>query len=609
MHPLHFAIARDFNIQTLPFARSRVGKLVNVMSLRKGWELLATRLQEAADAMTHADVRSRLHDAVKAAHPGDWQASYVDHTGDGKTGDCMYETKAGLMSCPYSTESVGGKVATQLDTSKAKPKHAVVTYHDVAADEDNYTSMEAAGLYEKDAGKFIERFISKGERDKMSPEDFAGKGKSFPINSPEDVDAAFHYVGRAGPENHSSDTIRKRIIAIAKRKGAAFVSKLPDTAKEECGASGNMNSTGGAMEGLRDLDLTGDVIPLKEGAVGQDGSAYLKLIAPGWGSSGYYSPDLLERDGPKCFKAGTKSFWNHPTDAEESARPEGDLRDFASVLTEDARYMERGPAGPGLYARAKVNEQFRQPVDDLAKHIGMSIRATGKAKEGKAEGRTGPIIQELTRGISVDYVTTPGAGGQVLQLFEAARGSKSTNSEEDDMDAVEAKALRESNQNLLAEVKKLRERDALREAGSVIKGFFVSEGVLVGDAIEQRVTKRLLERTLPMTTTGELDKDAAKKIWEAELNEEVAFVNQMSGRSIVVGMGTTAKTELTEAQKLEIAENDKEESKEFASMFGFGKQNKAARKIMREGRGAFDIDYNAGDRKVNGVNTLVGMEA
>jgi hypothetical protein len=554
--------------------------------------------------MTHSDVRQRLHDAVKAAHPNDWQAGYVDHTGDGKTGDCMYETKDGLMSCPYSTENVGGKIATQLDTDKAKPKHAMVTYHDVAADEDNYTSMEAAKLYEPGAGQFIERFISKGERDKMSPEDFAGKGKSFPINSPEDVQAAFHAMGRAGSDNHSPNTLRKNIISIAKRKGAAYVAKLPDTAKEECSASGNMNSTGGAMEAVS-IDITGDCIPLKEGAVGQDGSAYLKLITPGWGSSGYYSPELLERDGAKAFPKGTKNFWNHQTDAEEAARPEGDLRDLASVLTEDAHWKPNGPAGPGLYARAKVFEQFRQPVDDLAKHIGVSIRATGKAKEGTADGRKGPIIQELNRGISVDYVTTPGAGGQILQLFESARTRQTNTGDETDMNEAEAKLLRESNQNLLAEVRKLKERETIREAGNVIAGFF--KPILVGEAIEQRVTRRLLERALPMTATGELDATATKTLFEAALAEECAFVEQLTGRKVVTGMGTAAPAQLTEAQRAEIALNEKEESKEFASMFGFSKNHKAARKIMREGRGAFDIDYNAAERGMN--NTLVGMEA
>src|SRR5207245_1127898 len=76
---------------------------------------------------------------------------------------------------------------------------------------------------------------------------------------------------------------------------------------------------------------------------------------------------------------------------------------------------------------------FREHVDSLAKHIGMSIRAAGRAKEGKADGRSGPIIEQLTRGISVDYVTTPGAGGKILQLFEAARGRQSNTEGENDM--------------------------------------------------------------------------------------------------------------------------------------------------------------------------------
>ena len=66
----------------------------------------------------------------------------------------------------------------------------------------------------------------------------------------------------------------------------------------------------------------------------------------GRGTSGYYPAEVLERDGPKVFPAGTKNFWNHQTDAEEAARPEGDLRDLASVLTEDAHFENNGPTGP-----------------------------------------------------------------------------------------------------------------------------------------------------------------------------------------------------------------------------------------------------------------------
>lgn len=346
------------------------------------------------------------------------------------------------------------------------------------------------------------------------------------------------------------------------------------------------------------IDITGDTVPLKEGAVGQDGSAYLKLIAPGRGSSGYYPEAVLERDGPKVFKAGCKSFWNHQTDAEESARPEGDLRDLASVLTEDAHYEKNGPAGPGLYAKAKVFEQFRQPVDDLAKHIGMSIRATGTAKEGTApDGVKGPIIQELKRGLSVDYVTTPGAGGKVLQLFEAARktgGSKpadlreTTAQGDNEVTDTEAKSLRESVAQTNSENKKLRERFALIDAREAIASFFTT--VRVGEAIEGRVTARLLERTVPVNATGDLDKEAFKKLWEAETKDEAAYVNKLAGGRVVVAMGTATAEPTAEQRE---AERRQEETHMNLSARQFGFKTKEAQAIFNKGRGEFDPTFNA----------------
>src|ERR1035438_1263380 len=93
------------------------------------------------------------------------------------------------------------------------------TYEEEADDDDNYASMMEAGLYTKGPIPLIERFISKGERDKMAPEDFAGKGKSFPINTPGDIAAAVHSMGRAGDKNVGASTLKSRIVAIAKRKG------------------------------------------------------------------------------------------------------------------------------------------------------------------------------------------------------------------------------------------------------------------------------------------------------------------------------------------------------------------------------------------------------
>lgn len=167
--------------------------------------------------------------------------------------------------------------------------------------------------------------------------------------------------------------------------------------------------------------LAGAFVPLREKAVRRDGTVGLRLIGPGWGSSGFYPVETLRRDGPQVFTAGTKMYWNHPTLGQESERPEGDLRDLAAVLVSDARWEESGAEGPGLYADAKVFGDYAGAVEELAPYIGVSIRASGRATTGEAEGRQGAIINALTAARSVDFVTEPGAGGRIVEMFEAAR--------------------------------------------------------------------------------------------------------------------------------------------------------------------------------------------
>lgn len=74
------------------------------------------------------------------------------------------------------------------------------------------------------------RFISQETRDSLDKSDFAGPNESFPIQKPEDVEAASHALGRAKGDRAS---IKRRIIAIAYRKGDAFVSRLPEDWKRK----------------------------------------------------------------------------------------------------------------------------------------------------------------------------------------------------------------------------------------------------------------------------------------------------------------------------------------------------------------------------------------
>lgn len=272
--------------------------------------------------------------------------------------------------------------------------------------------------------------------------------------------------------------------------------------------------------GLIGREVIGDCVALTERAVADDGTAMLRVIAPGWGSSGYYSPEVLERDGPKVFRAGTQMFWNHQTDAEEEARPEGDLRDLAGELIEDARWEAHGPEGPGLYARTKVFTAFRDAVDELAPHIGVSIRAMGKATQGQAEGREGPIVDALTHGRSIDFVTAPGAGGKVLSLFEAARRKGELNMA-DQKELIEAK---EAAQKAQAELAKRDAADIVRDA-------------LRNAKLPEAARKRLGELKPALGDDGSLDADAWRKTVDEAVASEVAYLAEVTGAGSIRHLG------------------------------------------------------------------------
>lgn len=153
------------------------------------------------------------------------------------------------------------------------------------------------------------------------------------------------------------------------------------------------------------------------------GRIQIGFITPGWGSSGYYSPKILENAATdKVWPAGTQVYFDHPTESELFDRPERSVRDLAAVTTEDARWD-----GTGLVAEAKVIGPYRDLVTDdvFAEAVGMSIRSSAETVQGEAEGRKGTIIARLVEGISVDLVTKAGRGGKILAVLESSRAEES----------------------------------------------------------------------------------------------------------------------------------------------------------------------------------------
>lgn len=142
------------------------------------------------------------------------------------------------------------------------------------------------------------------------------------------------------------------------------------------------------------------------------GKVMLTLITPGKGSSGTYGAKMLEQAATdKVFPKGTHSMINHNSRTEDLDRPEGDLRNLAGVLLEDARWD-----GEKLVAEARIGRDWAGFVEDFHEHIGVSISASAEISE------SGEVTRLLPDPFNrADLVTVAGRGGEISEVLEAAR--------------------------------------------------------------------------------------------------------------------------------------------------------------------------------------------
>jgi hypothetical protein len=463
----------------------------------------------------------------------------MDHDGDGSEGNCTFTCKGDIRQAPYELSTRGGKASGTIDFDSSKNVVPVTNYIPEAEDGDDYTSMDEAlrkeGIYLQ--LPIYERFIGAKARKAADSGSFAGKGRSFPILKSEDVSAALHSIGRAGPGNYSSDTLRANIKRIAKAKGFA----LPDSLKD--GSESAPKATW-KPDGVLLVEASCAFVEaprLKEAATAD---YPIKLISPGRGSSGYYTPEVLKKAAEaKVFNANTQMFWNHATDAEEAARPEGNLDDLAAVTTTPAVWQENGHDGPGLYARAKVFADYAEKVADKGKYIGLSIRAGGDRNESAIAPDGKPrVITALKNAASVDFVTKAGRDGKIFT--ESAKQG-------DDMDKNEILALiKESTAPLetklkeaAEENKKLREQLARSDGPRMIREHLA--GIRLPEAGKNEVIRRVLNEGMA---------DEPKKLVEQveRVSKDVATFLQEAGYSGGANFGAR----MTEAEAEKFTEKD-----------------------------------------------------
>lgn len=329
---------------------------------------------------------------------------------------------------------------------------------------------------------------------------------------------------------------------------------------------------------VTDYETFEETIPAPLKIDSKSGVARVRIIKPGWGSSGYYHESVLKRDAEKVYTPGTQMFLDHPSMKEEKERPERSIRDLGGVIAGGVEYEENGPWGPGVYADVltfKANGA-RGFLTEIAPYIGISHRVMGKSKQGEAEGRKGPIIESLDKAISVDYVTVPGAGGGIVQFLESFRktgkvqiAEQEQQEKEDEPMEITTEAVRKNEAvmkelresilaeqeaggggkaeelmaqiaehkkkiaELQAELDRMKESVAIRDAALVV-------GRMLEKTKLPDVTKSRLMEALPRKATmkeGKLDEEAFGKVVEESVKVETEYIAKLSEVGKVRGFG------------------------------------------------------------------------
>lgn len=148
----------------------------------------------------------------------------------------------------------------------------------------------------------------------------------------------------------------------------------------------------------------------------------IDIIRSGWNKAGtrYYPADVLERDIPVVYPAGSHMYIDHPRLSEQEDIPERSLTSLAAVF-DTTPYAVREGDQTVMRVSARVYSRWRDFLTEAASDIGVSINGNGDGSIMEREGRTGLVLERLTHGQSVDFVTKPGAGGRIVALLESAR--------------------------------------------------------------------------------------------------------------------------------------------------------------------------------------------
>jgi len=131
----------------------------------------------------------------------------------------------------------------------------------------------------------------------------------------------------------------------------------------------------------------------------------------------YYTREMLERDGKPAFEGLTMHVVDHNEDRRSEQTDVSTVKEVVGVrdMKDGAYLVANVTAYDPDFCEKTRNRAAAGELDKLQ----CSILAKGSAVTGEVDGQEYNIVQSITEGRFVDWVTRAGAGGKAIALAES----------------------------------------------------------------------------------------------------------------------------------------------------------------------------------------------
>lgn len=164
--------------------------------------------------------------------------------------------------------------------------------------------------------------------------------------------------------------------------------------------------------------------------------ARVRLLSAGMGSSGFYPAEVIERDGPTAFPAGTKLYIDHIGESEEWERNGSrSVNDLVGKTLTDAEY---DPVEEALYADVLFYNGTAERIKEIFEDIDLSIEASGKRDEN---GEITELVASKHNRVAL--VPEGGRDGKITEFLESVKDLRPNLKESGKIDSTEQKEFQD----------------------------------------------------------------------------------------------------------------------------------------------------------------------